>query len=129
MSFFHYPREHYKFDIKCLQLLDSRNTIVLYRISQTDNAAPVPKLTTTLVLPWEANCSTIFSASCLLRDFSDEFKFYKTVSFSQTKHLAVAPFPMMLFKGFCFVWFKSFGSACRNDGLRQDVQRISTAAG
>jgi hypothetical protein len=31
--------------------------------------------------------------------FSDEFKFtYKTVSFSQTKHLAVAPFPMMLLK-------------------------------
>jgi hypothetical protein len=29
--------------------------------------------------------------------FSDEFKFtYKTVSSSQTKHVAVAPFPMML---------------------------------
>jgi hypothetical protein len=31
-------------------------------------ATPVPKLTTTLVLPWEAN-STIFSASLLTCDF------------------------------------------------------------
>jgi hypothetical protein len=86
-------------------------------------ATPVPKLTTTLVLPWEANCSTIFSASCLLRDFSDEFKFtYKTVSFSQTKHLAVAPFPMMLLKPSA-VWFKSFGSACLDNGLRQRMFR------
>jgi hypothetical protein len=51
----------------------------------------------------------------------------KTVSFSQTKHLAVAPFPMMLFKG--FVWFKSFGSACRNDGLRQGMFRENFSSG
>jgi hypothetical protein len=59
-------------------------------------ATPVPKLTTTLVLPWEANCSTIFSASLLLI-FSDEFKFtYKTVSL--TNQTSCSPFPMMLLK-------------------------------
>jgi hypothetical protein len=82
-------------------------------------ATPVP-LTTTFTL--EANCSTIFQPPAYFVIFSDEFKFtYKTVSFSQTKHLAVAPFPMMLLKASA-VWFKSFGSAC-NDGLRQGMFR------
>jgi hypothetical protein len=81
-------------------------------------ATPVPKLTTTLVLPWEANCSTIFSASLLLI-FSDEFKFtYKTVSLTNQTSCS-GSFSHDALKGFCFVWFKSFGSACRNDGLRQ----------
>jgi hypothetical protein len=34
-------------------------------INKTDNTSYAgTKATTTLVLPWEANCSTIFSASC-----------------------------------------------------------------
>jgi hypothetical protein len=55
--------------IKCLQLLDSRNTIVLC-ISQTIMpATPVPKLTTTLVLPWKLIVQQSFQPPCLLRDF------------------------------------------------------------
>jgi hypothetical protein len=43
--------------------------------------------------------NNLFSLPAYFVIFSDEFKFtYKTVSFSQTKHLAVAPFPMMLLK-------------------------------
>jgi hypothetical protein len=46
--------------------------------------APVPKLTTTLVLPWEL-FNNLFSLPAYFVIFSDEFKFtYKTVSFSQT---------------------------------------------
>jgi hypothetical protein len=53
--------------------------------------------------------------------FSDEFKFtYKTVSFSQT--ILQWSFSHDALKGFCFVWFKSFGSVC-NDGLRQGMFR------
>jgi hypothetical protein len=89
---------------------------VLYRISQTDNTSYAGTKANYNACFYRANCSTIFSPAYFVI-FSDEFKFtYKTVSFSQTKHLAVAPFPMMLLG---FVWFKSFGSACRNDGLRQ----------
>jgi hypothetical protein len=38
---------------------------VLYRISQTDNASYAGTKANYNVLPWEANCSTIFSASLL----------------------------------------------------------------
>jgi hypothetical protein len=46
---------------------------------------------------------------------------YKNRFFSQTKHLA-GSFSHDALKAFCFVWFKSFGSA-RNDGLRQGMFR------
>jgi hypothetical protein len=53
--------------------------------------------------------------------FSDEFKFtYKTVSFSQTKHVAVAPFPMMLLNLLLCV---SNPSALLDNGLRQRMLR------
>jgi hypothetical protein len=69
----------------------------LYGVSQTDNTAtPWPKLTTTLVLPLKQLSDNLFSVPPC-RDISNEFKFaYKTVLSSQTKHLALAPFPMML---------------------------------
>jgi hypothetical protein len=72
--------------------------------------------------------NNLFSLPAYFVIFSDEFKFtYKTVSFSQTKHLAVALSHDAL-KGFCFVWFKSFGSAC-NDGLRQGMFRENFSSG
>jgi hypothetical protein len=47
--------------------------------------------------------NNLFSLLLTSLIFSDEFKFtyYKTVSFSQTKHVAVAPFPMMLLNLLC----------------------------
>jgi hypothetical protein len=46
----------------------------------------------------------------------------KTVSFSQTKHLAVAPFPMMLLKASALCGSNP-SAPCRNDGLRQGMFR------
>jgi hypothetical protein len=47
-------------------------------------------------------------------------KFTYKNRFVLTNQTCSAPFPMM--QTFCFVWFKSFGSAC-NDGLRQGMFR------
>jgi hypothetical protein len=98
-----------------------------YRISQTDNASYAgTKANTTLVLPWKLIVQQSFQPPAYFVIFSDEFKFtYKTVC-SQTKH-AVAPFPMMLF-GFCFVWFKSFGSACRATMARMFRENFSSGS-
>jgi hypothetical protein len=106
-----------------LQLLDSRNTIVLYRISQTDNASYAGTKANYNACFTGNNCSTIFSASCL-RVFSDEFKFTYKNRFVLTNQTSCSgSFSHDALKGFCFVWFKSFGSACCNDGLRQGMFR------
>jgi hypothetical protein len=71
---------------------------VLYRISQTD-ATLVPKLTTTLVLPWELIVQQSFQPPCLLRDsLMNSSLPIKTVSVLKPNIFAVAPFPMMLLK-------------------------------
>jgi hypothetical protein len=66
--------------------------------------------------------NNLFSLPAYFVIFSDEFKFtYKTVSFSQTKHLAVAPFPMMLLNLLLCVVQTS--ATCLDNGLRQGMQR------
>jgi hypothetical protein len=83
-------------------------------------ATPVPKLTTTLVLPWKLIVQQSFQPPAYFVIFSDEFKFtYKTVLFSQTKHL------QWLFSHdalkLLLVWFKSF--LCLQRLAPRDVQR------
>jgi hypothetical protein len=107
-----------------LQLLDSRNTIVLYRISQTDNASYAGT---------KANYNACFLPGIIVQQsfqppacdvFSDEFKFTYKNRFVLTNQTSCSgSFSHDALKGFCFVWFKSFGSACCNDGLRQGMFR------
>jgi hypothetical protein len=66
-----------------------------------------------------ANCSTIFQPPCLLRDFLWWIQVYlQNPVPHKTKHVAVAPFPMMLLNLLLCV-VRIFSSTCLDNGLRQ----------